>query len=104
MAVPALTFIRPGEADHIEVVRVASQAVGLDDGYSALRQAEYLRFASDGEDVRVLHTVESFEREFCDRVVVGYVAIDADGYFTVAASLPGSIRVGHDVTVHAGFG
>jgi len=104
MAVPAFTFSRSGQTDHIETVRVASKTVGLDYGDRAGRQAEHLRFGPHGEDVRMLNTVGAFERQLRNRVVVGDVAINADGYSTVAAPLPGSVRIGHDVTVHARFG
>ena len=88
MAVPALAFIRGGQTDHLEIIRVASQAVGLDYGHCALRQAQHLRFGSGGENIRVLHTVHALEREFGDRVVVWDVAVNADSDFTVAAPLP----------------
>jgi hypothetical protein len=88
MTVPAFAFFWTWEADHVEMGRVASQAVGLDYGYGAFGQAEDLRLGPGGKSVGMLYTVHSLEGELCDGIAVWYVTIDADGDFSVATALP----------------
>jgi hypothetical protein len=52
----------------------------------------------------MFQAVGSFEDGLGQDVIVGDVAVHADGHLAVAAALSGGIGVGHYVAVHAGLG
>lgn len=89
--------------DGVDNIIVASDTISLNSIFTCVLYPDHLGLEAECEHERVTQPVLSFEKVLGDYVIVGNVAIVADGKSPVTASLPGGkIRV-HHVTIDAGF-
>ena len=104
MTIPTGSFFCAGDTHHVQLVAMAADAVPLHDGHGHVRETQHLRFVPREEYSRMLHAVHTLEGRLGDEIRLWKMTIHAKSVASMAASLPTGIGVGHDVTIHAGFG